>query len=191
MNDNLRSIFSCISVISSLAFLGLITRLHFFPKKYNPVKNTVSDYAVMPSGKPYPFTAVSGAVSSLSLAIAIAAGVKAASISVILFLVISSLARFSLIFFPTDVTGQISTKKGKIHLALAMIAFAGIAFAAGNFQLTAVDQIIGQVVIFTAILLLLGFLPKLRKIFGLLERIFLLSSITWLVVLGLELFFKR
>ena len=73
----------------------------------------------------------------------------------------------------------------------AVVAFAGIAFAAGNFHMTAADEIIGQVVASAAVLLLLEFfLSPLKKIFGLLERIFLLSSVVWLVVVGCELFLK-
>ena len=185
-------IFSCITVISALVFLGLIILLHFLPNKYNPIKNTVSDYAITPSSKRHGFgvaMSLAGALSSFSLAIAITAIFKTASI-IVLFLILSSVFRFLLIFFPTDITGQPSTKKGKIHLLFAMIAFAGIAFAAGNFHITIADQIISQAVIFSAVLLLFGFLPKIKKIFGLLERIFLLSSIVWLVVIGLELLLK-
>ncbi|MGB7957944.1 MAG: DUF998 domain-containing protein [Minisyncoccia bacterium] len=195
MADSLRLIFSGITVIGALAFFGLIILLHFLPNRYNPIKNTVSDYAIAPSGKPHAYLAVAmplmGAISSLSLAIAIVAGINTASISVILFLLIASIFRFLLVLFPTDITGQPATKIGRIHLAFAVVAFAGIAFAAGNFHMTAVDETVGRAVIFAAILLLFGFLPPLKKIFGLLERIFLLSSVIWLVVAGLELFLKR
>ena len=193
MQDYVRLIFSCITVISALIFLGLIILLHFFPNKYNPIKNTVSDYAVRSSNRQHVFIAVAmtlaGAVTSLSLALAITSSVMA-SMYAILFLIIASIFRFLLIFFPTDITGQSTTKTGRIHLLFAMIAFTGIAFAAGNFHITAIDEIIGQAVVFTAVLLLLGFLPYLKKIFGLLERIFLFSSIIWFIIVGSELFFK-
>jgi Protein of unknown function (DUF998) len=194
MEESLRLIFGGVTAISALGFLGLMISLHFLPSKYSPIKNTVSDYAVAPSGKLHAVIAVAmpltGAISSLSLAIAMAASVKTASIYVVSLLVIASICRFLLIFFPTDITGRPVTKTGMIHLACAVIAFAGIAFAAGNFHMTAPDEILGHIVIGTAILLLLGFLPPLKKIFGLLERIFLFSSAIWLVVAGSELFFR-
>lgn len=194
MADLLRLIFSGVTVISALMFLGLVVLFHLLPNNYNPVKNTVSDYAVAPSGKLHAFMAVAmpitGAISSLSLAVAIAASVSTASMHAVLFLVIASVCRFLLIFFPTDITGQPATKTGKAHLTFAILAFAGIAFAAGNFHITVIDEIIGEAVIFMAILLLLGFLPPLKKIFGLLERLFLFSSVIWLVIAGSELFFK-
>jgi len=42
MGDSLRLIFSGVAVVSALAFLSLMIRLHFLPNKFNPVKNTVS-----------------------------------------------------------------------------------------------------------------------------------------------------
>ncbi len=192
MQDLLRLIFSGLTVISALSFLGLIILLHFLPNKFNPVKNTVSDYVARLSGK-YNFVKavpLAGAVSSFSLAIALATNINIASMSIVIFLVISSACRFLLIFFPTDITGQPATKIGKMHLIFAMISFGGIAFAAANFHTTLADFIIGKTVVFTAVLLLLGFLPQLKRIFGLLERIFLFSSIVWLIVVGSELFLK-
>jgi Protein of unknown function (DUF998) len=192
MIDLLRLIFSSVTIISALVFLGLIILIHFLPNKYNPIKNTVSDYSITPSSKRrglYIAIPSAGALSSFSLAIVTATTFKTVSI-IVLLLIISSIFRFFLIFFPTDITGQQSTKKGKLHLLFAMIAFASIAFAAGNFHITVADEIISQMVIFTAVLLLFGFLPPLKKIFGLLERIFLLSSIVWLVVMGFELLLK-
>lgn len=134
---------------------------------------------------------LAGAVSSLSLAVAIAVSAETTSMYTVLFLVVASVCRFLLVFFPTDITGQSATKIGRIHLVSAVVAFAGIAFAAGNFHMIAMDEVIGQTVVFAAILLLLGFfISPLKKIFGLLERIFLLSSVIWLVVVGFELFLK-
>jgi hypothetical protein len=195
MENSLRLIFSSIAVISALLFLGLITLLHFLPNKYNPAINTVSDYAAAPAGWQQAFMAVAlplaGAGSSLSLAVAMAAGVKTVSMQIILFLVISSIGRFFLVFFPTDVTGEPVTKIGRIHLVCAIIAFSGIALAAGSFHLTATDKILGQTVVAATVLLLLGFfLSPLKKIFGLLERLSLFSSVIWLVVVGVELFCK-
>ena len=195
MENSLRSIFSFISVVSALAFLGLIALLHFLPNKYNPIKNTVSDYAIALSGGQHAFVAVAmplaGAVSSLSLAAAMAANVGIAPTQTVLALILSSVGRFFLIFFPTDVPGQPATRIGRIHLAFAITAFAGIAVAACNFNLTARDEVLGQLAAVTAGLLLLGFfLPRLKKIFGLLERIALFSSVIWLVAAGVELLFK-
>ena len=194
MDNSLRLIFSSLTVISALVFLGSMILIHFLQDKYNPVKNTVSDYAVAPRSKLHSFVAItmtlSGAMASLSLAIAISTSFKTATVYIISLLIISSICRFFLVFFPTDITDQPSTKIGKTHLILAISAFAGIAFAAGHFHITIADEIIGQIVAFTAVLLIFGFLPRLKKIFGLLERIFLFSSIVWLVVLGIELFIR-
>lgn len=188
--NSLSLIFSCITVASALMFLGLILLLHFLPNRFNPVKNTVSDYVAALSGK-YRFAKVAmplfGALSTLSLAVAIATNAKVVSAFVILFLIISGICRFLLIFFPTDITGQPSTKVGRLHLTFAIVSFAGIAFAAANFHLTSLDGTIGQVVVVAAILLLVGFLPQIKKIFGLLERIFLSLSVLWLIIVGLEL----
>lgn len=192
--NSLSLIFSLLTIISALAFLGFIIFLHFLPNKFNPIKNTVSDYTAGLSKK-YRLIKVAvpffGAFSTLSLAVAIAAGIQMVSVNVILFLLISSIFRFQLIVFPTDITGKPTTKSGRLHLFFAMISFAGIAFAAANFYTTGFDKFIGQIVIFAAIILLLGFLPIFKKAFGLLERIFLLSSISWLIIVGFELISRQ
>lgn len=192
--DLLKLVFSLLIIISDLTFLGLIILLHFLLNKFNPIKNTVSDYAAGLPGKYRLVKAVMpvfGALSTLSLAIVMATGIQTVSTYVVLFLVISSICRFLIIFFPTDITGQPATNIGRLHLTFVMIAFAGIAFTASNFYITDVDKVIGQIVTVASILLLLGFLPMFKKIFGLLERIFLSSSILWLIILGFELLSKR
>lgn len=174
-------------------FLGFIVLLHFLPNKFNPVTNTVSDYEARLSSKYYfvkAGTPLAGALSSLSLAVVLVTNIRIASMSVVLLLTISSICRFLLILFPTDITGRPATKIGRMHLIFAVTSFTCIAFAAGNFQMTVLDKILGQTVVITAILLLLGFLPQLKRIFGLLERIYLFSSIVWLIVVGSELLFK-
>jgi Protein of unknown function (DUF998) len=183
-------IFGSVTIISALIFLVLTIVLHFLPNKFNPIKNTVSDYAAALSNKYYLVkiaTPLSAAISTFSLAFTIAVSNRTISTYVILFLVVSSICRLMLIFFPTDITGQTATKIGNLHLTFAMLSFAGIAFAAANFSVTNIDKIVGQVVVYTAILLLIGFLPMFKKVFGLLERIFLASSIVWLIVVGFEL----
>lgn len=184
-------LFSLLTVISALAFFGLVVLLHFLPNKFNLITNTVSDYTAMLSHK-HKFittaTTIFGSLATLNLAVAIITKVTTPSIYVILLLVVASICRLFIIFFPTDITGQPVTKTGRIHLILAITVFTTIAFAASNFYITNFDKIIGQSVALTATIFLVGFLPQLKNIFGLLERIFIFSSIVWLVIVGYELF---
>jgi hypothetical protein len=73
-------------------------------------------------------------------------------------------------------------------MVLAIVAFASVASAAGVFAGTAIDNILGWVVVATAISSLVGLVwSRLKPIFALLERLFYFSMIGWFLVIGIEL----
>jgi hypothetical protein len=122
------------------------------------------------------------------MAIASSGSIRPEPLSVIGFLLAFSLARILIPFFPTDIEGQPRTRTGCVHLGLAIVAFASLASAAGVFEGTNLDNLVGLVVIFTAIFSLVALAwPRLKPIFGLFERLFYLSMIGWFLVIGIEL----
>lgn len=177
-----------VAVVGAVICLGSITLLHMLPTGYNPVRNAVSDYGVGRYRRWYHTALVALAAASFAMAIASAGSIKPEPVSVICFLVAFGVARILISLFPTDIEGQQPTRTGRIHMVLAIVAFASVASAAGFFEGTAIDNILGWVVVATAISSLVGLVwSRLKPIFGLLERLFYLSIIGWFLVIGIEL----
>ncbi|HXQ00331.1 MAG TPA: DUF998 domain-containing protein [Solirubrobacteraceae bacterium] len=142
-----------------------------------------------------------GAVSGFALAIALARSNPAKPTLTIAMLLLSGAARLLIPLFPTDQAGsRFQTIKGTIHMVLAVTVFASIAVAASNLGGTLgheaawssvkglVDGWLPWVITGTAIatgIAIAG--PRLGRIFGLVERLYYLSSITWFLVVSIEL----
>jgi hypothetical protein len=177
-----------IIVAFSLICLASILLLHALPTGYNPIRNAVSDYGVGKYRVWHRVAVLSLAVCGFALAIASTGTIKPESAIVIGFLVVFAIARAIIPFFPTDLEGQPLTPRGRVHWALAIISFASVAFAAGFYKGTILDDIIGTIVVVAASLMIVVLaVPRLRKILGLFERVFYFSMICWFLVTGIEL----
>jgi uncharacterized protein DUF998 len=102
--------------------------------------------------------------------------------------------------FPTDQGGsRFRTLKGTIHMTLAVTAFAAVTVAASTLAGTLRDEpewhgvkslivIIPWAMTGTVIATALATVsPRLKPIFGLIERLFSISSIAWFFVVTIEL----
>jgi hypothetical protein len=102
--------------------------------------------------------------------------------------------------FPTDQSGnRFETVKGTIHMLLAFVAFGSVAAAAtslgGLFShdlawhgVKGLLVALGWVVLAGAVATALALIgARLKRIFGLIERLFTLSVIVWLYVISSEL----
>jgi Protein of unknown function (DUF998) len=109
-------------------------------------------------------------------------------------------SRFLIPFFATDQNGsRFQTPHGIIHMILAVIAFGGLVWAATGLwstlnhypawqgvesPLTIIPWImLGSVV--AVVLAIRG--PRLHPFFGVFERLFYLSSITWVLIVAIDL----
>jgi hypothetical protein len=172
----------------SLVCLGSIVLLHFLPTSYDPTRNAVSDYGVGRYRVWHRIAAVSLAAAGFATAIASKGTIRPESGSVIAFLTIFAIARTLIPLFPTDVEGQPHTTTGRVHWVLAITAFASLATAAGFFKGTGLDDVVGLVVVSTAVLMLMVLCaPGLRRILGFAERLFYFSMICWFLITGVEL----
>jgi hypothetical membrane protein len=171
----------------SVICLLSILILHLLPTGYDPKKNAVSDYGVGKYRTWHRIAVLSLAAAGFSMVIASSGTVKPESGPVIGLLVVFALARTIIPFFPTDIEGQTLTKTGRVHWALAIIAFASFGFAAGFYSGTGLDNAIGNVVVAALCLLLVSLIPRFRKALPVLERVFYLSMICWFMVTGIEL----
>jgi hypothetical protein len=175
--------------------------VHALPTGYNPIRDAVSDYAVGRYRPLFWVFATSGAVAGLALAIALARSDPPKPTLTIAMLLLSAAARFLIPVFPTDQAGsRFQTLKGTIHMVLAVVIFASIAVAASNLGGTLghesawravkglVDGWLPWVITATAIATALAIRgPRLQRIFGLIERLYYVSSITWFLVVSIEL----
>jgi hypothetical protein len=193
-----------LSIVAAVAMAigtGALIALHVLPTGYNPIRDAVSDYAIGRYRPLFWVFATSGAVAGLALAIALARSNPPKPTLTIVILVLSGVARFLIPVFPTDQAGsRFQTLKGTIHMVLAIAIFASIAVAASNLGSTLghetawhpvkglVDGWLPWVITATAIatgLAIAG--PRLKRVFGLIERLYYLSSITWFLVVSIEL----
>jgi hypothetical protein len=179
-----------IVVACSLICLASILILHALPTGYNPIRNAVSDYGVGKYRVWHRVAVLSLAAAGYALAVASTSSVKPESDVVIGFLLVFAIARTIIPFFPTDIEGQTLTTRGRVHWALAIIAFTSVAFAAAYYEGTILDDAVGWVVVVAACLLIVSLVLqrlRIRKVLGLFERVFYFSMICWFLVTGIEL----
>ena len=193
--------FSIIAVAAMVVGTVALVLLHVLPTGYSPVRDAVSDYAIGRYRAVFWTFAASGAVSGLALAIALAQSHPSKPTLTIAMLVLSAAARVLIPIFPTDQGGsRFQTRKGTIHMLLAVAIFASIAVAASNLGPTLgretawrsvkglVDGWLPWVITITASLTGIAIIgPQLKRIFGLLERSYYASSIAWFFVVSIEL----
>ena len=177
-----------IVIAGSLVCLGSIVSLHFLPTGYDPIRNAVSDYGVGRYRIWHRVAVVSLAAAGFATAFASSGTIKPEPASVVAFLCVFGTARILIPLFPTDIEGQPRTRTGRVHWVLAITAFASLATAAGFFKGTGLDDVVGWLVVITAVFMILVLCaPRLRgRIFGLVERLFYSSMICWFLIVGVE-----
>ena len=198
-----RSMAEAFSILAALAAVlqacALVT-LHLQPTGYDPVRDAVSDYGVGPYRGWFWLQAVSGGVACLALAIALTQLQPFTPTQAVVALIVTAGARFLIPFFATDQHGsRFQTAHGIIHMILAVIAFGGLVWAATDLwstlrhyaawqgvegALTIIPWImLGSVI--AVVLAIRG--PLLHPFFGVFERLFYLSSITWMLIVAIDL----
>lgn len=193
-----------LSILAAVAMVigtGALLLLHLLPTGYDPIHDAVSDYAIGRYRLGFWVFATSGAVSGLALAIALSQSNPPKPTLAIAMLLLSGAARLLIPLFPTDQGGgRFQTVKGTVHMVLAIAIFASIAVAASSLGGTlghepAWSSVKGLVAgwlpwAITATAVATGLAiagPRLQRIFGLVERLYYLSSIAWFLVVSVEL----
>jgi hypothetical protein len=194
------SAFGLLALIAVTAQLSILVALHVLPTKYDPVHDAISDYGVGDYRNYFWAQLVAGALACTSVAVALTGLNPYVPTVVVVLLLANAATRLLMPFFPTDQSGnRFETGKGTIHMVLAVVAFGAVAAAAtslsGLFSHYSVFHsaegflvTIGWVVLAGAIACALGLVgPRLKPIFGLIERIFTLSVIVWIYIMSIEL----
>jgi hypothetical protein len=190
---------SIVAAVAAAAQAGALITLHLLPTGYNPRSDAVSDYGVGRYRGWFWAQAVAGGVAGLALAIALAETTPPIPTEVVVALLISVVARFLVPFFATDQGGsRFETLPGTIHMILAVVIFASVIIAASKFGSAVEHEAAWQgvkgwltalpwVMTASAIGILLALRPRLKLKFGLIERLFYVSSIAWFLIVSVEL----
>jgi hypothetical protein len=161
----------------------LLGAMHVVPSGLRPVRDAVSDYGTTRFHLLYrAMVIVLGAGAGL-LAIGLARRTDAGALA---WLWIYAGSRVAIAVFMTDRDPPPLTTPGRVHLLLATLAFTSIAFAASDIRWTgdpaALDPL-GYAVVVTAVgTLLTRLVVPMRPVFGLVERLLYVTSVTWLLV---------
>jgi hypothetical membrane protein len=192
-----------VSVLAALAVsvqLVILCVLHALPTGYDPIHDAISDYGVGKYRSLFWAQLVAGATACAAIALALTQLHPYVPKLVVVLLFANALARLLMPAFPTDQSGnRFETVKGTVHMVLAFVAFAAVAAAAtglgGLFthypEWSGVKghlETLGWIVMGGAIATALALIgPRLKRIFGLIERIFTVSVIAWLFAISTEL----
>ena len=183
--------------VATLACTAALLRVHLLPTGYRPIRNAVSDYGVGSFARYYRAQTAAIAIAAVALAAALANEVTPKPTTVIVLLLVFAAARLAIPSFPTDLDRSRPTRTGRIHVLLAGVAFASIAWAAaalpdhvgwsGHGFLVA----LGWAVVATSVACGLCMTRLLHHatepFFGLIERLFYASMLVWFLVVATHL----
>jgi hypothetical protein len=191
---------SVLAVVAvSLQFV-ILCLLHVLPTGYNPVRDAISDYGVGKYRALFWAQLVAGATACAAIAGALSRLHPYVPVVIVALLLSNAAARLLMPAFPTDQSGnRFETVKGTVHMVLAFVAFGALAAAAtglGGFfsqyphwsGVKGPLETLGWIVLAGAIASALGIVGvRLKRIFGLIARVFTVSVIVWLMVIAIQL----
>lgn len=173
--------------------------LHALPTGYRPLRNPLSDYAGGRYGVLMTIAFLVLGIGVLALDAGLGTGLgagKRVAIGVF-FIGVFGASRLLAAFFRSDADGAERTGRGRIHTLLAALGFIAIPLAA--IVLTPVFErvpswtavapplrILELLIVVFGLIMLLTRMQVLRFIFGLVERLFYVSALLWLFLIGLH-----
>ena len=192
--------FALLSLIATTGYLAIFVALHVLPTGYRAMQHAVSDYAIGRYGRLFRAGLLISSAGVLALAIALDRGVTSPPVHTkdLVFLILIPLARIGMTRFPTDLEGQPVTRRGLTHYALAIAAFTltYLVISDTTSLLRSVKphnwvdtplKVVGEMFAPSLALVVITMFRPLRKAFGLFERVFLLASNLWFVLVALLL----
>ena len=196
----LTGVLATASLVATLAYLAVLAALHALPTGYNPVRHAVSDYAVGRYGPLFNTALYISSVGVLTLAYALARELGSPPLAArdLVFLLIIPLTRIGMTLFPTSLEGKRITRTGLIHYGFAIAAFTltylAISGTTPALQALTTGQwvhaplgwaawIIGPALA----LVVITMLRPLRRVFGLFERVFLVTTNIWFALAAILL----
>jgi hypothetical protein len=195
-----------LALIGRLGYLAVFAALHVLPTGYEPVRHAVSDYGVGRYGRLFTAAVRVAAAGGLALAAAVALEVGSPPLRAgdVPLLVALPIAQFAMSFVPTDLEGRRLTPAGAAHYLLAILSFTvtymTIARLTPELRALYPGYLTIEVLGWAAAvagpalaLVVVTMVPRLRRVFGLTERVFLLTTHVWflaMTALLLQLIFQ-
>ena len=161
---------------------------------YSLVGHAVSDYGVGPSRPLFTTYGLIGIIAAIALGAAVLLDGRFPARGGVYLLAVAAL-RLGVLAFPTDLEGQRLTGAGKLHYLFAIASFA-LAYMAIDVLNPVALPVVGNwaspilaglywIVAASLAGVVICLIPALRRIFGLVERIFLVSVLLWSAVFAL------
>lgn len=123
--------FAVIALFAISAEFVLLVVLHRLPTGYDPIRDAISDYGIGSFRVYFWAQLIAGATACTALAVSLSNLHPYVPRVVVVLLLANAGARYVMPAFPTDQGGiRFRTRKGSVHLALAVIAFGAVAAAA-------------------------------------------------------------
>jgi hypothetical membrane protein len=173
--------------------------LHLLPTGFNPVTHELSDYANGPYGWLMTLGFLGLGLGSLLLVWILARGADARVVSPVTLVLLGvwGAGRLLAAFFHDDLPGAVPTLHGQIHNVLGLVSFLSVSIAiilaSRSFRhhlrwssLSTPSLILGVLALVAALLFLVstpGSSPT-HSVLGLVERVFYLCAIVWLLLVG-------
>src|SRR3954452_22756285 len=165
----------------------VLLRVHSLATGLQPVRDAVSDYGTTPYHAYYRVMVVLLGAGAALLALALAADTDAGSL---VWLWLYAASRVAIAAFMTDRDPPPFTTEGRIHWALAAVAFTSIALAATDITWTGapgwLDGLGDAVAVAAVATLAARLIRPLRPVFGLVERLLYVTSVAWLLVAAID-----
>jgi hypothetical protein len=188
------------SLVATIAYLSIFAAWHVLPTGYDPVRHAVSDYAVGRYGYLFAIGLWASSAGVLALAVALITGVGSPPLAArdLVFLFLIPVARVGMTLFPTDLEGKPLSRAGATHYVLAIAAFTLTYLVISD--TTPVLRDLGPAVWLQSslkwsawlvapelALVVVTLFPPLRRVFGVFERLFLLTTNVWFILVAVLL----
>jgi len=196
----LTGVLATASLVATLAYLAILAALHVLPTGYSPVRHAVSDYAVGRYGPLFNVALYISSLSVLALAYALVRELGSPPLATrdLVFLLVIPLTRIGMTLFPTSLEGKPITRTGLIHYGFAIAAFTLTYLAISEMTPALQALTIGQwvhtplgwaawIVGPALALVVITMLRPLRRVFGLFERVFLVTTNIWFALAAILL----
>jgi hypothetical membrane protein len=186
-------VISVLSLACYLAAIGFLVALHFQSSGYSILGHAVSDYGVGPTRRMFAAYTSLGSAGGLVFAGALLTRATAVPGWLLGVLAVMVAARTGLTLFPTDLEGTKLTRTGYLHYFFAILGFAASYTVIRNLTpVFAGEEAWGPLhgklngLSTLATVALVGVCATmwkpLRRGFGLVERVFLLTVLVWFAV---------
>jgi hypothetical protein len=189
-----------VSLLGTGSYLVILAFLHVRATNLSPIHNAVSDYGVGRYGRVFGFGLWLSAVGvgALAAGLAVTPGSPQLSARDLVLLGLIAVPRVGMSLWPTTLEGERLTRTGALHYLCAIVAF-GLTYVAikhlsgplhdvtpwnsVGWEVRGLAQAVGP----ELALVVITMLPPLRRVFGVVERIFLVTTNIWFVVVAVIL----